>query len=319
MRREVGGYFQMERLSGEEYHRGALRVNLGRTALVCWMRARGLRRICLPQFLCSSVIETCLDEGYEISYYPVGYDFLPVGDVSCSDDQAYYLVNYYGQVSDDTMKQFARQVKHLIVDNTHDFFRRPVESIPALYSCRKYFGLPDGAYLFCDDDIEIDETDCSYERMRHILGRYEKDASTFYQDMLATSRTFNHATPKAMSRLTENLLRGIDYSFVQSRRESNFDVLAGILGGYNRLDIVRPSGPFCYPLMVEDGVALRKELAARGIYVPTYWANVIDQMPETSVEHRLAANILALPCDQRYGQEDMEYVAAEVESLLNGR
>ena len=32
MTEEIGGYFQLERFTGREYHEGLLRLNLGRTA-----------------------------------------------------------------------------------------------------------------------------------------------------------------------------------------------------------------------------------------------------------------------------------------------
>ena len=38
----------------------------------------------------------------------------------------------------------------------------------------------------------------------------------------------------------------------------------------------------------------------------------MKEMPEDSLEYDYAANILALPCDQRYGREEMEKVAEAV-------
>ena len=55
-----------------------------------------------------------------------------------------------------------------------------------------------------------------------------------------------------------------------------------------------------------------KQLALEKIYVPVYWKNVADEMPADSTEYRYAANILPLPCDQRYTPADMERVASAV-------
>lgn len=35
----------------------------------------------------------------------------------------------------------------IILDNTQSFFQKPISGIDTIYSCRKYFGVPDGAYL----------------------------------------------------------------------------------------------------------------------------------------------------------------------------
>ena len=38
-------------------------------------------------------------------------------------------------------------------------------------------------------------------------------------------------------------------------------------------------------------------------------------MPPDSLEYDLAANVLPLPCDQRYGQEDMESIAESIRAF----
>lgn len=315
-KREIGGYFQMEELAGKELYPELYHLNLGRTALVALMRSLDLQRIYLPDFLCASVFQTCEQEGYEVIRYGIGYDFLPKTELPTDESAAFYLVNYYGQLSPQQVIDVARQVSHPILDNTHALFCKPVDNIPTIYSLRKFFGLPDGAYLAYDGPIDLEETDRSASRMKHILGRFEESASTYYQDMLQTSVTFEHEEPKEMSSITRNLLRGIDYEGARKRRTANFLVLNRLLSGVNRLDVVVPDGAFSYPLLLDDASALRAPLARLGIYVPTYWKNVINDMASDTIEYDLAANILALPCDHRYTQEDMEYVAAHVLELL---
>jgi hypothetical protein len=276
------------------------------------MEALGLRRIYLPRYLCSSVFEACEDAGLEMEPYEVGTDFLPRTPLPDASDAAFYLVNYYGQLDNATIANLAAQLSHPIVDNTHALFQAPVEHVPTIYSIRKFLGVPDGAYLAFDGELALDGQDFSSGRMRHILGRFEESASPYYQDMLATSETFRHTRPLAMSPLTRNLLRAIDYDRVRSRREANFSLLHARLGQLNRLSPRTPEGPFCYPLLVSDGELFRRELAKQRIYVPTYWRCAIDALPQDAVEHDLAANIVALPCDQRYEEDDMRRVADAV-------
>ena len=52
--------------------------------------------------------------------------------------------------------------------------------------------------------------------------------------------------------------------------------------------------------------------AAKKIFVPTYWKNILESCERDSLEYIWAADILPLPCDQRYGAEDMKYMAAVV-------
>lgn len=68
--KEIGGYFEMEELPGEEYYPDLLRLNLGRTALLYLLKQRGCREIFLPHYLCDSVIGACRDSGIKISFTP---------------------------------------------------------------------------------------------------------------------------------------------------------------------------------------------------------------------------------------------------------
>ena len=113
-----------------------------------------------------------------------------------------------------------------------------------------------------------------------------------------------------MSALTENLLRGIDYDYTKKTREKNFRALHDILGSSNRFPLRMPDGPFTYPFYCPDGLTVRRAMAKEKIFVPTYWGNVLRDCPQDSIEYDFAANILPLPCDQRYDEEDMERVAA---------
>ena len=42
--------------------------------------------------------------------------------------------------------------------------------------------------------------------------------------------------------------------------------------------------------------------------MPTLWPNVLENMSSESIEYKWTANILPLPCDQRYTIEDMKYI-----------
>lgn len=76
-----------------------------------------------------------------------------------------------------------------------------------------------------------------------------------------------------------------------------------------------PEGPFAYPYYSPKGIQLRKELAKYKIFIPTNWGNVLKSLPNTRREYDWAANILPLPCDQRYGMEEMNFMIKTIEKL----
>ena len=115
-----------------------------------------------------------------------------------------------------------------------------------------------------------------------------------------------------MSRLTCNFLRAIDYEKGKKQREENYALLSELLPSETVFNRVIPEGPFAYPYYHENGMELRRWLAGHKIFVPTYWKNIIENSETKSLEYTWAANILPLPCDQRYSVEDMKYMASVV-------
>lgn len=317
IKKEIGGYFELEELSGEEYHDGLLRFNLGRTALIYLLEARGCRSLMVPHFLCDSVLDRCREAGIALTFYPVDEDLTPQLPREPEQEEYLLLVNYYGQLTDRMIEEYHLKYKRIIVDHTHSFFQRPLRGVDTLYSCRKFFGLPDGAYLAAAcKALPALERDVSNGRMGHILGRYEEGAGIYYKEMLKNAAAFHREPVKGMSKLTQNLLKGIDYESALRKRNENYLWLSEGLNQYNGITWSRPEGPLAYPFYTEHGSKLRSRLAEEGIFVPVYWRNVIEDMPPDSVEHRYASNILPLPCDQRYGKEEMDFIAGTLVRLL---
>lgn len=76
----------------------------------------------------------------------------------------------------------------------------------------------------------------------------------------------------------------------------------------NKLKLITPYGAFAYPFYAENAVEIRVKLVKKKLFIPTLWPNVLESTLENSVEYQYSSNILPLPCDQRYGEDDMEYI-----------
>lgn len=314
--REIGGYIELERFSLPMLHEGALALNSGRNALAYLIRTREIKKLRLPRFLCDSVPKVCEREGAAYTLYDIGRDFLPAQDFDLGEGEWLYLVNCYSQLSNEQLTAFAERYGRVIVDNAQSYFQKPLPGVDTLCTCRKYFGVPDGAFLYTDaapiGELPRDE---SFSRMGFLLGRFERTANEFYGDFRANEERFEALPVMAMSRLTRNLLHGIDYAAVERRRRENFSYLHERLKDRNGLAL-RQTGTFMYPLLLENGKALRKKLQAEKIYIPTLWPDVFQMSEPGSTEYAMAENILPLPIDQRYTTEDMAYMLDRLEQLL---
>ena len=317
--REIGGYIEFEYFHGNMLHENGIKLDCGRSCLGYLIRARHISRIAMPSFMCDAVLDLCKDQGVQMDLYEVGYDLLPL-DPAVHEDGYLYLCNYYGQLSEETVKRYREKYPRIIVDNSQAYFSEPVADTDTLYTCRKFFGVPDGGILYTtavlNEKIEQSE---SHIHMGYLMGRLERTASEFYVESADNNDRFEGQPVRRMSKLTENILHGIDYTYIKERREENYNFLHECFGSMNRLNIVTPSGPYAYPLLVKDTDGVRKKLAQEGIYIPVLWPNVTKEQDKNSIGYDLAMNILPLPCDQRYDKEDMKYLCEKIKSSLGTR
>ena len=314
--REIGGYIELEHNRGTMLHEECIALNCGRSGLAYLIEAKDIKRIALPYFDCDTVGNTCKNYGISVRYYHIGHDFRPV-DLQLADDEWLYVVNYYGQLTAEEILALKKRYDRLIMDYAQAYFMEPLEEVDTIYSCRKFFGVADGAFLSTSAVIGRDlSRDESCEHMHFLLGRFEGTASEHYAEYVANNERFAHEPIKTMSALTENALRGVDYEFVRNAREQNWASLDVMLGQYNELKLQQPIGPFMYPLLIKNGGDIRKLLQSQKIYVPTLWPDVFDICEQEDEEYLLAKNILPLPIDQRYDKRDMKYMAEQVKKHI---
>ena len=154
--------------------------------------------------------------------------------------------------------------------------------------------------------------------MRFLHGRFERTASEFYSEYVENNRRFTNEPIKLMSRLTENLLHGIDYDMVQRKRTENFGRLHEAFKSINKLRLYIPKGAFMYPLYIANGSEVRIKLQQMKIYIPILWPAVFKLCESEELEYDMAHNILPLPVDQRYDLQDMEYMAKVIKDIMKG-
>lgn len=311
MHREIGGYLELERFGGSLLHEKALALSSGRACLAYLIRQRRIRKILLPDFLCDVVEQTCARYGVSVQRYPVGNDLRPTGRLSPAGDAWLYLVNFYGQLSGEEVAAWAARFPCLIVDNAQAYFAPALPGVDTLYTCRKFLGVADGGFLYTSAPERELETDESHSRMGFVLGRFERPAGEFFREASENNDRLAFE-PKRMSPLTENLLRAADEEAVCRKRTENFDRLHAALGELNLLAVRPTDGAYAYPLLLPDGARVRRALIAQKIFVPTLWPNVLTDPAAGEAARRLAGDILPLPCDQRYGPEEMDAVIAAV-------
>lgn len=315
----IGGYPELELRKGEHYHKDAIRLNTARNCLEYILYAKDYKRVYIPYYTCEAVLEPFRKLGTEYVFYHINECFEPAFLPVLEKEDAFLYTNYFGLKQDCVQRLAKHYGNKLIVDNAQAFFDMPIDGIDSYYSARKFFGVPDGAYLYTDKIIdeylgtEIKQ-DVSFDRMSALLKRIDLSAELGYQDFQSIESSLCCQPIKKMSKLTEAILRSIDYDFVRKRRRENYIALYKNLYLKNKccLSIQKDAVPLAYPFQTEFP-ALRQKLIERKIFCPTYWPNVKDWAVPGSIEIQYSEQIIPIPIDQRYDNLDIRRIIQIIE------
>lgn len=321
-RTDIGGFFGLELPeygNFPQWHPGrGMAVNSGRRALEYILRHLGdVRRVHVPLYTCPTALEPMewlqaptvfyrIDECLELEKLP-----------ELGEGEYLLYTNYFGVKEKYVDLLASRYGGRLIVDNALALYSAPRSGACALYSPRKFSGLPDGgvAVMGARGSLpEPEEQDRSLPEASFLLEWLEHGPEGASVACERNEERLRNTPLRRMSRLTERLIGGIDYERARLRRMENFRFLHERLGALNRLsvDLDSVSGPFCYPFWTAFP-ELRNALIDERILVPLLWPEVLEQAPADSLERKLALHLLPLPVDQRCGRQDMERVARALE------
>ena len=313
----IGGYFSLELSRGESYHQGAIDLNTGRNCLEYILKCRGYRKVYIPYYTCDVVLEPFKKLGVPYEYYHVNIHLEIRDEVVLKEGEALLYTNYYGLKQRYTEKLAQHYGNRLIVDNTQAFYANSIKGIDTFYTCRKFFGVPDGAYLYTDRQLNIEfEQDVSYDRMDFLTKRIDISPEAGYQDFQNVGKSLVGQPIKRMSKLTQRMMMGIDYDVVAQRRRANYLMLHEALGKDNNIELLLEDDavPMVYPYLVPD-TGLREKLIEKKIFVARYWPNVLECTTPGEIDYMMAFQMQPLPVDQRYGMDDMKYIIKIIQKI----
>lgn len=313
----IGGYFSLELPQREEYHKDAIRLNTGRNCLEYILRVRGYKKVYVPFYTCEAVMEPINKLGIPYEYYRIDIHFEIRDRLTLKEGEALLYTNYFG-LKQRYVEQLAEKVgTRLIVDNTQAFYAKPIPDIDTFYTCRKFFGVPDGAYLYCDKELDEEiEQDYSYDRVAHLVKRIDLSAEEGFMDFRRVDDGLDNQPIRKMSKLTQRMMQGIDYDAAAQSRRANYQILQNVLWKENNIELPleEDAVPMVYPYLVPEK-GLREKLIGNKIFVARYWPNVLEWAKPDEIDYLLAYQMQPLPIDQRYGEEEIELIINKIQDL----
>ncbi|WP_354690402.1 hypothetical protein [Phytobacter sp. RSE-02] len=316
-----GGYFPLELPpAGAHYYPHARTYRSARSALYHFLTCVRPQRLWLPRLICQSVIDAVVAAKVEIVWYRLTDDYLPLLSLPFEKADCLLYVDYLGQGGEQKEK-LSRMIpaQRIIFDHSQAFYQQHYPALANLYSPRKFFGVADGGFLQTQIDLPFPETQDreSLHHSAHLLVQHEHGTSAGYADFQQAESALNSITAMKMSALTERILRSVDYERIKAVRERNYTLLSESLGSLNafRFSKVPVPGPFCYPFFY-PARPLHQPLIARGVFVATYWREVLERVEPDSVEANFVNYMIPLPCDQRYSEDDIQQLSEIVRSVV---
>lgn len=320
---EIGGYFELaDYEQGNGFpHQGGILLNTGRNALEYILRCIGkVRCIYLPYYTCEVVLEPLKKLHIPYIFYHINAKLEMVEDIQ-PNSREYIIANNYFGLKDAYIKLLAEKYgEHLIVDCAQAFFAKPISGIKSFYSTRKFVGVADGGVAYGVDgnySLLYDEDDSSLHDS-HLRIRKEQGAEAGFQDFQQNESKLDNQPIRLMCRNTRDILWHIDYLKVIAIRRMNFAHLHDALNDKNLLQLPELNSfacPMVYPFLTRNDRNLRKELIDKKVFVAKYWPNV-HLLTSYKMEYDLATRVVPLPCDQRYGEEEMNRIIEIVENEL---
>ena len=308
--KSIGGFLELELSQGTECHSEAIALNTGRNCLEYILRVRGYQRVYLPYYSCEALLEPFNKLDVDYTFYHINESLELDDNIQLRDGEAILYINYFGLKQKFVETLVTKYGQRLIVDNTQAFYARPINGIDTFYSCRKFFGVPDGAYLYCNKTFDLElEQDQSWDRIIHLVKRIDVSPEAAYSGFTEHEEQLKDNPIKQMSSLTHRIMASIDCRQAARRRRENYQLLEDALKVKNgiSLPLTDDSVPMVYPYLTDDNT-LSSCLIANKVYVAKYWPNVLEWCDEDCIDHQLVKHLLPLPIDQRYNAEDMQRI-----------
>ncbi len=106
--KEIGGYFEFEQLVEQPYYHELINLDRARSSLLYLIRARKIKKVYLPIFLCDCIEQTLQMEKVEIEYYSLDENFLPLLGIIPEAHECVYmdLSQYLGHILVETVMSF---------------------------------------------------------------------------------------------------------------------------------------------------------------------------------------------------------------------
>jgi two-component sensor histidine kinase len=309
----IGGFFELEIANGKSlYHDEAIKLSTARACLKLVLQTKKYSKVYLPFYCCDALIVPLKLEGITFEFYSINEQFEIVNRIDLKRNEAIIYCNFFGTKSNYVNDLIEFYKDQLIIDNSHAFFIKGYKKNISFTTARKYFGVPDGAFLYINQDelylknIQRNINVSINHNVHSLLGLQELAFSEFSD----YEKSLNSRIEK-ISIISERLLSNVDFKEVRKIRNRNFNFFRKEFSEINTILIHdKEKDCFCYPLLLMNPIDITS-LHKEKIYIPSYWKDVLNRENKElyKFECTISSDLLPLPIDHRYNLKDLKRVS----------
>ncbi|MCM1082993.1 MAG: DegT/DnrJ/EryC1/StrS family aminotransferase [Clostridium sp.] len=289
--------------------------------------------ILVPDFVCETVKDAILRADWMYVEYNVHenmkIDVCEINRLIMEQNFKYVYISHLfdSRFSDDDIKYFEEWKKDgitVIEDVTLNLLATDKIGFGSyiIGSFRKWFAIPDGAFLFSKNKITMENIKdgsvyTSYYllaqtlKREYINGGYEdSELKKLYLEYygLSMNDIFSDYTIKGMSHISKVYMSNINITEIRKLRQENYDFLYEQISEIDTNLCVSKRSNTATPMMLVVKCDNRDELLNRliehDIYCSVHWRLSSDK---PNVKY-LSSHLLSIPCDQRYTSKQLQYI-----------
>lgn len=299
--------------------------------------------VLLPEYICDSVIQPFVEQGYNCHYYSINEDLSPnIESIKGFEEIGIFLhIGYFGFKTNMNLEgelvRFKENSTLIIEDLTHSMFssfeKNELNDF-CIGSIRKWVGIPGGGFLASSkkDFKKKMAKDETFLRLRtkalvnksDYLRKKEVDLKKKMLGQLSEAEMILNGDGRAyaIDNLSTELINSMDVDELKRKRKENFHHLVSGCGEFKGITPIFDSlpenvCPMFYPIFVNGNRdEFRRKLIEQKIYCPIHWP-----LPNEIKKRKLSGilemynTMLSIPCDQRYGIGDMDRIIAVIRSI----
>ena len=301
-----------------------LNVRCALRALVHVLRPRSAW---LPSYLCPALLEPFQSSGVAVRFYGVD-EHLRVSNFGwlnevCRGDFV-IVIHYFGFPHSSFPAGAAKRSGAYIIEDSSQALFLPQqfeESLCALYSPRKFLGVPDAGVMASKGETGTESLTLEpppgawwNSALAMLLQRRDFDLTGRPSGWYSLFQQVESNFPLGLYRSSELsravLACGVDYAAIRARRRANYEALLDMLGEHALFpEMPEQVVPLGFPVRIGATVRERvlRRLHAKRVYAPVHW-KIDGVVPSLS--------LMTLVCDQRYSPEEMKFQAREFKNAL---